>query len=498
MVVVSCHDIKVGHDKELSLETFSDLRDDKYSLDAINIREHISKIVSEDGVALPMDGQVKKYYKEQRPFLWINRHGIYDRADTLLGILKQIDRYGLSKDAFMVSEIEADINFVRNLDIASSDADINLVLARLEYNLTKAFFRYSAGQYFGFVNPDYLYNNLEEYQVDSVTTRFRQLCDLKVIRPDYKFYFEAVSHALNDNVAEFLDTILPKGRFVGRLLKELNKPGLTKSKRLKILCNIERCRWRMRGVFDTDSHEKYIVVNIPSFELYAFDSGNTKTMKVCCGELNFKTPILTSWIKRMDVNPQWIVPKSISKGFLHNYSYMHKMGMFVLDKEKGKLAPEQVSYDKVMSNDQYIVQAGGKKNSLGRIVFRFDNNFSVFLHDTSSPWLFNRPQRAVSHGCVRVERPLDLALFLLGERAEEMEDRLQYSMSVDFINDADSLQKRNIDRKRLVNTLNVNPQIPLYITYYTVYDGICGQLCYYDDIYGYDDVLIGKLSRFLE
>lgn len=80
--------------------------------------------------------------------------------------------------------------------------------------------------------------------------------------------------------------------------------------------------------------QKYVVVNIPSFELRAVDNGNVQAMNICCGEINFKTPLLSSWIKRMDVNPQWIVPKSISKGFLHNYSYMHKMGMFVLDKKK--------------------------------------------------------------------------------------------------------------------------------------------------------------------
>lgn len=116
--------------------------------------------------------------------MWINRYGIYDRADTLLSLLKGIDYYGLSKDAFRVSKIEKDLYLARSLDIESSNDNLNRILARLEYNLTKAFLRYSAGQYFGFVNPDYLYNSLEEYQVDSLTTRFKQLCDLKVLRPD--------------------------------------------------------------------------------------------------------------------------------------------------------------------------------------------------------------------------------------------------------------------------------------------------------------------------
>lgn len=106
--------------KNINLDTFSDLRDEKYSLDIVDIREHISKIASEDGVALPMDGFVNKYYKEQQSFLWINRYGIYDRADTLLSLLKGIDYYGLSKDAFRVSKIEKDLYLARSLDIESS------------------------------------------------------------------------------------------------------------------------------------------------------------------------------------------------------------------------------------------------------------------------------------------------------------------------------------------------------------------------------------------
>lgn len=327
--------------------------------------------------------------------------------------------------------------------------------------------------------------------------KYKQLCDLNVLKPDSKFYSKAVKAAFCDSVSEFLDDVVPHGVLLDTMLQLLHKSS-SSSQRLKILCNIERCRWRMRGISHADAYRKYVIVNIPSFDLRAVDNGNVQTMNICCGEVKYKTPLLASWIKRMDVNPQWIVPKSISKSFLYNFSYMHRMGMYVLDKEKGKLPPEQVSYDKIMSNEQHIVQSGGRKNALGRIIFRFDNNFSVFLHDTSSPWLFKRSQRALSHGCVRVEKPFDLALFLLGERAEDMEDKLKYSMSVDFINDVDSMKKRNIDRKRLISTLRVTPQIPLYITYYTIYYNADGKLAEYDDVYGYDDVLIEKLSPFFE
>ena len=243
---------------------------------------------------------------------------------------------------------------------------------------------------------------------------------------------------------------------------------------------------------------KYVEVNIPSFLLRAINNNDILTMRVGCGTTQYKTPLLTSKITRMDINPQWIIPKSISKGYVGNHQYMHKMGMFVYDKKLGKLPPEEASYNKVMNGEQYIIQAGGPKNSLGRIIFRFNNNFSVFLHDTSSPWLFQRTNRAVSHGCIRVEKPYELALFLLNERNEKLQEKLEYSMTVELVNDNDSLRKSKIDRSRMINSVSVNPSIPLFVTYYTKYWDENGRLADYQDIYGYDEVLYNKLKPFVE
>lgn len=492
----SCHEGVKNPNRGLTLDAFSELNVEKYSLNSYKIRNYIGRLAEEDAVSFAMDRQAKRYYAESNPFIWINRLGVHDRADTLLKIIRNAEYYGFSKSMFRVVQIEKDIECIRNLDVMNSE-DINLVMARLEYNLTKAYLRYSAGQYYGLVNPNHIYNSLEKYNVDSVTVRYRQLCDLKVRRPDVRFYTMAVSKAFNDSVAEFLSEIRPSGTLFKLLVQRLNSPNLTRNEIQKIACNIERCRWRLKSLSNIESHSKYVVVNIPSFCLRAIDNGNIQTMRIGCGTTGYKTPMLASRITRMDINPQWIVPKSIAKGFVNNYTYMHKMGMFVYDKKNGKLPPESVSYNKVMSGEQYIIQAGGPENSLGRIIFRFDNNFSVFLHDTSSPWVFGRNQRAVSHGCVRVERPFDLALFMLGDKSEELADKLKYSMTVKSVNDKDSVVKQKIDCKRFINSLNVRPSIPLFITYYTFYYDDSGRLAEYDDIYGYDEVLIKKLAPFI-
>ena len=137
-----------------------------------------------------------------------------------------------------------------------------------------------------------------------------------------------------------------------------------------------------------------------------------------------------------------------------------------------------------------VVQEGGEGNALGRIIFRFPNNFSVFLHDTSSRSVFGRDYRGVSHGCIRVERPFDFAAFLLDTSDDWLLDKLRISMDIapqtergqDYV-------ASGRDGHRLVGSLKVSPSVPLYITYFTLYPNVDGQLSAWPDVYGYDELL---------
>lgn len=495
----SCNENEGKPDRKITPDYLSQLHTDKYSLDAGLIRSNIARLSKNDLMSFAMDRKTRSYYAGHNKFLWINRAGIYDHADTLIKFLRTVEDCGMNPRAFRTTQIEKDIERIKKLDFTDGEDNINVVMARLEYNLTRAYFRYVAGQHYGFVNPDRLYNSIEKYEEDSTTTKYRQLCDLRVLRPDEEFYDNAIRKIANDSLACFLNEIQPKGSLYRQLILRLKKGGLSYREKLKTICNIERCKWRMKTFPVLDLCEKYVAVNIPSYCLRVVDKAckDILYMRVGCGTVSHKTPLLSSRIKRMDVNPQWIVPKSIAKGYVYDYAYMHKMGMFIYDKKSGKLPPEASSYDRIMSGEQYIIQAGGPKNSLGRIIFRFDNNFSVFLHDTSSPWLFQKSKRAISHGCVRVEKPFELALSILNDKNEELIDKLKYSMTMRLVNDNDSLVKRRIDKKRIVNSLSVKPSVPLFITYYTIYYDNKGNLTEYDDIYGYDEPLIKKLAPII-
>ena len=102
---------------------------------------------------------------------------------------------------------------------------------------------------------------------------------------------------------------------------------------------------------------------------------------------------------------------------------------------------------------------------------------------------------------MRVEKPYELAIFLLKDKDEKLEDKLKYSMTVEFVNDNDSIAKQKkvkIDRKRIINSLSVKPAVPLVITYYTIYFNNKGELIEYQDVYGYDKVLADKLDPFVK
>lgn len=494
----SCHESISNPNKELTLEYFSGLSDGRYTLKAEVIRKKIYDFIRQDGIALSADRQVREYYKAEMPLIWVDREGVRPQADTLLSIIRKAENNGVSTRMLRVTQISDDIECLRNLNIVDGDEDINVVMARVEYNLTRAYLRYTTCLRFGLVNPDHLYNNLEKDEADTLNPRYLQLSDLRVERPDRVFYSMAIGKAFNGGISEFVTSIMPKGQLYDRLLERLNDGNLSASEKIKTLCNIERCRWRLKAFPDRESLRRYVEVNIPSYSLRAADADSVMTMRVVCGAIRHKSPLLSSRITRMDINPQWIVPKSIAKGFIGNIGYMRRMGMFVYDRKLGKLPVEHASYEKMMAGEQFIIQAGGPKNSLGRIIFRFDNNFSVFLHDTSSPHVFSRASRAVSHGCIRVEKPYELALFVYGKHDAEIEDRLEYSMTVDFGEEKDTIDVKPVNKKRLIRSLPVKPAVPIFISYYTIYFDAAGQLVDYNDIYGYDEALAGQLKPFVD
>ena len=502
--VCSCHERK--YDTGLSLEYYSEINSEKYSLDNSLLKEKINHLILSDRDKSELDAPVRKYYKDYDVLLWVTRSGINAKADTLLKYLNEVRHIGFNPEKFYYSQIRNDIKTLRNLDFTDTD-NINSVIARLEYYMTKAYVRYCTGQRYGFVNPAILYNTLEKDDSDTTNTRFIRLYDIPMQHPDRKYYNEAFRKIKNDSIGNFLSESSPQNHLYDILVSRSdNKKGGSK---IKYICNIERARWRLYDY--PDKHKKYVFINIPSQTLEAVDEDERVSMKIIYGKTSTKTPLLVSKINRLDFNPKWIIPQSIIRKdvvrHIDDTDYFIRNNFYVVEKKSGEIVDlSDVTKEMLLSSDYRVIQEGGQGNSLGRVIFRFNNNFSVFLHDTSSPGVFTRTDRRASHGCIRVEKPFELAVFMLQEKEEDTIERMKYSMTTEHLPKERS-EKRNTHKEKTastladaglyMNSLRINPAVPLFITYYTMYPSESDEIREYDDIYGYDQVIYEHLKRFM-
>lgn len=489
----------------VSLDSFADMVDSAYRLDAERVKENIYRQVMSDTDRETADIHARRHYLDGGGMVWMERGGVSSKADSLLAYIEAVDSIGFSREKFCYSSIANDLKRVRRADFdASADSrnNINKVYARLEYHLTKAFLRYVEGMRFGFMNPCDAFNRIDVRDSDSVHVSYRTLYDVPTMRPDKKFVAAAFDVMSKDEkaVGGFLAASQPENPLY-RVFRMRLDERLSGADRRRVLCNLERSRWR-HGDYP-QMHGKCVVVNIPSLHLVAVDGDQRLVMRIGLGSLETKTPLLTSRVKRMDFNPQWIMPKSIVKKSVRqhagNRGYFESRDYFIQQRSTGKeVDPAVVTGDMLMSKDYLVIQRGGEGNALGRVIFRFDNNFSIFMHDTSNRSVFTRGDRSVSHGCIRVEKPYELAVFMLSDKDEKTMAKMKYSMTVKYgrHRTEDDDQSDPIDRTLLLRSQKVAPQVPIFITYYTLYPNVEGRLEEYDDIYGFDAVIYNKIKTY--
>ncbi len=476
------------------MEAFSALKTPVFQMDPSDILSALRKLGQVGKDSLSPDSRTALFYRQENSLLWIDRQGVKPVADTLLNALRQMNTIGFSGSHLNVKEIEKDLQRCQLLDFDERHP-AKEVIPRLEYNMTRAYLLYLTGQRYGFVNP---------------RAAIGGMYDVAIERPNAAFYQSAFRKILCDSVGESLRAAEPQTPLYRQLKQQLTDSVSDESRR-RILVNMERCRWRDKQPMPTTGRR--IVVNIPAFMLYAYGPDSTMEMRIGCGKVITKTPLLSSAIEYMQVNPEWSIPQSIvNNDVLHHAgdsSYFARHRYYIAERATGKKVPVgSVSSSMLASGKYRVAQDGGRGNSLGRIVFRFKNNFSVYLHDTSTPAFFQNAFRGVSHGCVRVQRPFDLACFLLGNTVDEWTfDKIRISMDIPPVTEqgreyvrTHRPEENENGRKlphRLVATLQVTPHVPLYITYYTLFPDMSGQLRTYPDVYGYDQTIWTYLKKYI-
>ena len=427
--------------------------------------------------------------------VWFDRMGVSADADSVCAYLsREVPRNGLDTAAFFIPAIARDLEIVHQLAFDSVGVSINDLLPRLDANLTKAYIRFATGQRYGFMRPR-VFNRMDP-KVGNPGT-FARVFDYEVAAPDTT---EAAKKVKEDDRMAYLIESTPDTYIYKALLKEMDKTT-DAGKRHQIAVNMERCRWQIPH---PKEHQRQILVNIPAQQLWAIGGDTVLDMRICCGAVPTKTPLLNSEISYMQVNPEWIIPYNIVKTEVAHHAgdsaYFARNRYSIINKESGDtLNVADVNSGALLSGNIRISQRGGVGNSLGRIVFRFPNNFSIYLHDTNNRGAFQRERRTLSHGCVRVQKPFDLACYLLPDADEWTRESLRISMDIPPVTERGrSWVRQHADAKRpsrLISYRDVKPHVPLYIMYYTTFPNPkTGAIDFWPDIYGFDKVISKELK----
>jgi murein L,D-transpeptidase YcbB/YkuD len=223
------------------------------------------------------------------------------------------------------------------------------------------------------------------------------------------------------------------------------------ARRKQIIVNLERWRWMPRNLGPV-----HVIVNIAGFRLHLYQGGTEAlSMNVIVGKLYHETPFFAAKITDVTLNPWWSVPERIADDELRPK----------IEKSASYLAREHM----VVTSEGRIRQRPGPWNSLGRVKFEMDNRYNVYLHDTPAKSLFDSTVRTFSHGCIRIERPLDLADFLLSDQPKWNRDEILATVA------------RGQER-----TVKVTTPVPVYVLYWTAWPAADGDVEYHRDVYGAD------------
>ncbi|MCF6302519.1 MAG: L,D-transpeptidase family protein [Devosiaceae bacterium] len=243
-----------------------------------------------------------------------------------------------------------------------------------------------------------------------------------------------------------------------------------------LIANMERWRWMPRDLGDF-----HVFVNIPEYRLRVMSGEEvTHTTRVVVGKRQFMTPVFSDEIEHVVVNPFWNVPASITRAEIgpaltKNPGYLAANNMELISGGRVVNA-SSVDWSTNSINNFRVRQRPGRNNALGTIKFLFPNAHAIYLHDTPSKSLFSRTQRAYSHGCVRVQNPMDFAGALLANDANMSKSTLQSQFGPS--------ERWN----------NLSTKVPVHLAYFTLRIEDDGSIRSFGDVYGHNERLKNLLD----
>jgi L,D-transpeptidase YcbB len=273
----------------------------------------------------------------------------------------------------------------------------------------------------------------------------------------------------------------PDGRIGARTLADLNVPLSRRVQQMQLA--LERWRW-----MPEDYQKAPIIVNIPEFRLRAYDKdfNVAVTMNVVVGNsFGHDTPVFADAMAQVVFRPYWAVPLSIVRSsliphILKSPAYLSKNGFEIVDARQKAVGGGTVrnAVSQLRAGKLFIRQVPGPQNSLGLLLFLFPNSYSVYMHDTPATEAFAKSRRDFSHGCIRLEKPAELAAWVLRDNPGWNAERIHDAMN------GSATQK--------IDLAHPIPVLLVYLTAVVLEDGL---VHFFDDIYGHDKALQEALAK---
>jgi len=419
----------------------------------------IQKIVSSSPSWIEHDKVGAKLWDSEEAFYrsrgnlpaWIDGDRRTPELDALIEELRHAEDHGLDPARYGTGEFQkaieaADSNKGR-FDLAG--------VPELDAHLTYAFLRYAADLLGWSGNPKAIYAQW-------------------VVKPKQENLAASLNKAISSHeIRRTLQELAPTHQQYRGLQTALANERKTPTGRLdRIRMNLERWRWMPRQLGD-----RYILVNVPAYQMQVMEGEKPAlAMRVIVGQPENPTPLFSDEMTNIVFSPTWNIPETIIRKEMvphqvNDPSYLERHDIEVVGTSGDAVDLESVDWaDEQAVNGLHFRQAPGPQNALGFVKFMFPNEFDVYLHDTPTRSLFNKPFRALSHGCIRIENPVALAQYLMRDRPEWTAERISDAMGG--------------EREQAVP---LKERLPVHIGYWTAWVKPDGSVTYTEDPYKLDE-----------
>jgi len=493
-----------------------------------------------DSIQLSQFQLVNSFYQKNNfRGIWSKKEYWKPVADSMFSFIKNSKYYGLYPEDYHYHELDSLRSKIQNDSLARMDA---VAWTRADLMLSDAFMNTLKDLKEGRIVPDSLSIVNKQKFIDSffITRQDKAIASNNIsemfqsVEPDNTNYL-ALRNALKSFVdsmdtRKFLHISYPYGdtiKFYKDLHKRLLQSGFGNSgieipdsvalsnsvkkyqSKHKLTADGKPGQGTIRSLNSNDNEkfrriaitldrykqlpelpESYIWVNLPGFYLKVWNHDTVVLQsKVIIGKPSTRTPVLASAISNMVIYPNWTIPESIIRkeilpALKTDPGYLYRKGFSLVDRKGETVDPFTVDWSKYKKGIPWkIVQGSGDDNALGIFKFNFNNPYSVYLHDTNQRYLFKNTDRALSHGCVRVQNWEALAFYIT--RNDSLATKEGHTPAYN----TDSLKTWIANKGR--KTVMVKKRLPLYIEYFTCEEEN-NKIVVYNDIYNEDEELALK------